>query len=258
VKNWALCAIIMTLFFFACDNSPAQSLQARSIRKRGALRAGLETGVPGLSYLAPGTAFPQGLEPDLARAVAREILGDENAVQFVAITPQLRGPLLDNGEVDIVIAHYTITEERKKQYNFSSPYYTDEVGIMARKDSGINKFMDLDGRTAGVLKATTSRASLETAAEKRGIVPRYIEFASHPEIKAALLAGRIDAFVIDTSILRGYLDEHTMILDEGFDPQPYGIATKLSNDKLAAYLEKIVTDMRTNGTLDALAGAWGL
>jgi putative glutamine transport system substrate-binding protein len=249
---------VTTLCLFACGASPEKSSQVQAIRKRGVLRVGLETNVPGFGYLAPGAAFPEGLEPDIARIAAEAMLGDETAVQYIPVTPQIRGPLLDNGAADFVIAHYTITEERRKQYNFTSSYYTDEVGIMVRKDSGIRSLGGLDGCIIGVTRAATSQTALEAEAAKLGIALTYAEFASHPEAVSALHAGKTDAFVIDKIILRAYLDDRTVLLDEGFNPQSYGIATKLDNDKLAAYLDGIVTDMRNDGRLDALIAKWGL
>jgi putative glutamine transport system substrate-binding protein len=222
------------------------------------LRVGLETNIPGFSYLGPGAAFPEGLEVDIVRIVAETLMGDETAIQYIPVTPQIRGPILDNGAVDFVIAHYTITEERRKQYNFTASYYIDEVGIMVRKNSGIRSLDDLDGCIVGVTRAGTSRTALEAEAAKRGITLTFAEFASHPETVSALHSGRADAFVIDKMILRAYLDNRTMLLDEGFDPQPYGIATKLENDKLAACLDSIITDMRNDGRLEALVAKWGL
>jgi putative glutamine transport system substrate-binding protein len=75
---------------------------------------------------------------------------------------------------------------------------------------------------------------------------------------AALLSGKVDAFAIDRTILLGYRDTETMLLDEGFKPQPYGIAARLDKDVLAAYLDSIVTAMREDGRLDALRAKWGL
>jgi flagellar biosynthesis protein FlhF len=69
---------------------------------------------------------------------------------------------------------------------------------------------------------------------------------------AALFAGSVDAFVNDKSILLGYRGEKTVLLEEGFGPQPYGIATKLENDRLAARIETLLTAMRDDGRLDEL------
>jgi putative glutamine transport system substrate-binding protein len=242
----------------ACDASPEKSPEIKAIRKRGTLRVGVETNVRGLGYSAPGTGALEGLEIDLARAVAKELLNDEEALQFIPVSPQLRGPLLDNGDVDMIISHFTVTEERRKRYNFTVPYYTDEVGILVRKDAGFGKLEDLKGRTAGVLKSATSRTALEAAATDRGIGLKYEEFSSHPEAMAALLAEKVDAFVIDKTILLAYRDDKTMLLDEGFDPQPYGIATRLDRKALAAYLDSMVKAMEEDGRLDALRAKWGL
>ncbi|MFX3943937.1 transporter substrate-binding domain-containing protein, partial [Streptococcus suis] len=68
------------------------------------------------------------------------------------------GPLLDNVHVDIVIATFSITEERKLLYNFTTTYYTDAVGFLVNKDSGIKRFTDLDGKTIGVAQGSISGA----------------------------------------------------------------------------------------------------
>jgi putative glutamine transport system substrate-binding protein len=250
--------LLLVLFFLNCDASPEKSSQIKAIRKRGVLRVGVETNVPGIGYPAPETGILEGFEIDLARIVAKELVKDENAVQFIPVSPQIRGPLLDNGDVDMIIAHFTITDERRNRYNFTSPYYTDQVGILVRKDAEFGSLEDMDGRIVGVLKTATSQAALEKETGRRGLNLKYEEFASHPETMAALLSGRVDAFVIDKTILLGYRDAATMLLDEGFDPQSYGIATRLDKDALAAYLESIVSALREDGRLDALRAKWGL
>jgi putative glutamine transport system substrate-binding protein len=250
--------IALCLISGGCDVSPEKSPHVEAIRKRGVLRVGVKFDVPRFGYLAPGASAPVGLEIDIARLIAGEMLGDTGQVQFIPVTTQLRGPALDNDLVDFVIASYTVMEERKKQYHFTSPYYTDDVRLLVRKDSGLRSLADMDGRTAGIARTSTSREALQAEADRLGITLKYTEFSNHPEIKAALLAGKVDAFVNDYSALLGYKDDGTMLLDGGFSPQPYGIAIKLENDKLAAYLEGIITAIRTDGRLDAFLEKWDL
>jgi putative glutamine transport system substrate-binding protein len=246
------------LFLSGCDASPEKSPQVRAIRKRGVLRVGVETSVPGFGRLVQGSGVFEGFEIDLARALAEELLKDQKAVRFVPVNPQFRGPLLDNGEVDIVICHFTITEERRKQYSFTSPYYTGQVGIMVRSDAEFRKLEDMDGRIIGVLKTSTSQAAIEEEADRRGVSLKFEEFGSNPEAVAALHAGKVDAFAVDKVILLGYRDNRTMILDEGFAPQPYGVAARLDKETLAAYFDSIITAMREDGRLDALRAKWDL
>ena len=115
---------------------PAKADNVQKIVDKGVLKVGVKNDVPNFGYKNPQTGELEGFEIDLARAIAKDILGDESKVEFTPVTAQTRGPLLDTGELDMVIATFTITEERKKSYNFSDPYYTDGVAIMVKKDAG--------------------------------------------------------------------------------------------------------------------------
>ena len=81
--------------------------------------------------------------------------------EIPGVTAKTRGPLLENGEIDLVIATFTITAERKETYNFSTPYYTDAVGLLVNKDSGINSIEDLDGKIIGVAQSSTTKDGLK-------------------------------------------------------------------------------------------------
>jgi putative glutamine transport system substrate-binding protein len=258
MKIWVLSLFALVFLLSGCNDTPARSAQVQAIRKRGILQVGTQVDVPRFSYLNPQTNELEGLEIDLARNIAEAILGDKNAVSFIMVTTQLRDPLLDNGEMDMIIAAYTITEERKKHYNITSPYYIDEVGFLVRKDSGLIGLADMHGKTIGVIKGTTTAQAVTVETSRLGIEVNFLEFPSNPSILAALLGGQIDAYSVDKSILLGYLQEDTLLLPDGFDPQEYGIATKLENDKLAAYLDTLVITMQQDGSLAALLRKWGL
>lgn len=169
-----------------------------------------------------------------------------------------RGPMLDNGEIDLVIATFTITEERKKTYDFSDPYITDGVGLMVKKDSGITGLKDLDGKTIGVAQSSTSKTALEEEAAKIGVSLNFSEFGSYPEIKAALDSGRVQCFAVDASILNGYVDDSTVILDERYAPQEYGVASKKGNDDLAALVNDTIQELKSSGELEQMIEKWGI
>ncbi|GHU06560.1 amino acid ABC transporter substrate-binding protein [Betaproteobacteria bacterium] len=238
----------------ASDNSA----QVQAIKARGVLRVGVKVDVPLYSYLNPNTNEQEGLEADLARELARRIIGDEKAVEFQAVTAPTRGPLLDNGEVDVVIATFTINEERKRSYNFTPPYFKDAIGFLVKKGLGATRISDLAGKNIGVAQSATTKVAIAKKAEELGIEVKFSEFASYPELKAALMSGRIDAFSVDKSILLGYLDDSTLIINETFAPQEYGIASKLDNKDLAAFLDEFIKTSKADGTLDRLISRWGL
>lgn len=253
--------LVLALSIAACGGSDdeAEGLgQLDAIKERGVLNVGVKVDVPGFGYQDPDSGENEGMEIDLAKAMAKDILGDENAVEYFAVTAQTRGPMLDNNEVDMIIATFTITDERKESYNFTEAYYVDEIGFLVKKDSGFKTIKDLDGKNIAVAQSATTKDSLMQKAEELGIEFNYQEYTSYPEMKSALVSNRVDAFSVDKSILLGYVDDSTMIIEEGFNPQEYGIATKLDNKELAGYFNEKVAEMKGDGTLQEFIDKWGL
>lgn len=222
------------------------------------LRVGTKIDVPGFGFQNPETGNIEGMEVDIARELAKRIKGDPNALRVTGVNVTTRGAMLDNGTLDAALATFTITEQRKKSYNFSRPYYVDHIGVLVKKSSGIADLIDLDGKTVGVALSATTRDKLEAAADELGIRMFFSEYSTYPEIKIALVAGRVDAFSVDSSILNGYLDDSTMLLDTHFAPQEYGVATKKANDQMAQQIDEAIADMQADGTLGAHSAALGL
>jgi putative glutamine transport system substrate-binding protein len=198
------------------------------------------------------------MEIDMAYALAERIGLTADDVKFEAVTAKTRGPLLDNGQLDVVIATFTIKPERLEQWNFSQAYYQDEVGLLVKKSAGIAGLADLDGKVVGVAQGATSRDAVQVEADKAGIKVSFLEFATYPEINAALESGRVDAFSVDKSILSGYVTDASVILPDGFSPQDYGAAMKKGNDDLTDFFNEMLTEMESSGDMAALLTKWNL
>lgn len=229
--------------------------QVQAIIERGVLRVGVKQDVPNFGYKNPDSGEFEGLEIDIARKIADELGVD---IEFTPVTAQTRGPLLDNGQVDLVIATFTITEERKLLYNFTTPYYTDAVGFLVNKDSGIKTFTDLNGKTIGVAQGSITRTLISELADKYGIAVNFAELGSYPELSVSLRAHRTDAFSVDQSILSGYIGSKSELMDFSFSASDYGIVTKLSNKDLNNYLNSLVEKWTSDGSLQAFYDANGL
>ena len=105
-----------------------------AIVERGVLRVGVKNDVVGFGMYDMLTGEYTGMEISLAQMIA-DYLGVE--VEFTPVTAATRGQLLDSGDIDCVLATFTITEERKQTWDFTTPYYTDYVTVLVEGSSGI-------------------------------------------------------------------------------------------------------------------------
>ena len=256
-------AILLMLPFFgqisALTNSTSDAQLEAGVQKivdRGVLRVGVKQDLPNFGYRDPESNQYTGMEVEIAKKVAAELGVD---IEFTPVTAQTRGALLDNGQLDMVIATFTITEERKELYNFTTPYYTDAVGFLVRKDSNIQSSWEaLDGLTIGVTQGSIQWGLLEEIAAEKGIELNFRELGSNSEVVVALAAHRVDAFSIDQSILSAFLGKTNELLDLQYQPSEYGIVTKKSNTDLATYLDGLVQDWTEDGKLQAIYDDFGL
>lgn len=265
-KAAAVClAGMMALSLAACGSSSKSGLDA--IKDRGYVNVGVKADVPKFSLQNTATGKYEGFEDDLAYAIAGKILGisaedakAQDKVKFQAVNAKTRGPLIENGEVDYVIATFTITDERKETYNFSPAYYEDAVGVLVNKDSGIKTLDDLDGKKIGVSQGSTTKEVFLQYIKDQGsnAVPEFQEFATYPELAQALAAKQIDAFSVDGAILAGYLNDSNELLDIHFAPQEYGVASNKDNKDLSDLINSTVQEMLDNGEMNKLLEANGL
>ena len=225
------------------------SAAIQKIVKKGTLNVGVKQDVPNFGYYSAKTNTYQGMEIDLAKKIAKEL---KVKVNFIAVTPQTREALMDNGTIDMLIATYTITDERKASYAMSTPYYYDQIGFLVQTKSGYKKLSDLNGKTIGVSQGSSAKAAVEEYASANNLKFDYVQLGSYPELAVSLYAYRIDACAGDKSILSGYESDKTKILDEGFKTQEYGIASSKSNQELIDYTNNLIAKWQKDGTLQKL------
>lgn len=249
-------------------SSTASGSKLASVRSRGRLNAGVKKDVPGYGYFDPASGTYQGMEVDLCYQVAAAIFDVDyetaranDLVSFTDVTPKTRGPLIDNDQLDIVCATYTITDARKQSWDFSTPYRTDYVGLMVKKRAQMTKISELDGKIVGVSQGATTQSLVEQMLQDNAIdaTPEFLAFSGYPLIKSSLDAGNIDCFAMDRSTLSGYMNDTVELLepDVKFGEQSYGIATKKDSD-LSATVDQAVQDCDASGWLADEIDAWGL
>ena len=247
---------ILTIFLITSHKTKAEdtsklldSKAVQKIVKRGTLNVGVKQDVPNFGYYSAKTNTYEGMEVDLAKKIADEL---KVKVNYIPVTTQTREPLMDNGTIDLLIATYTINDERKASYAMSTPYYYDQIGFLVQTKSGYKKLSDLNGKTIGVSQGSSAKAAVEEYASANNLKFDYVQLGSYPELAVSLYAYRIDAFAGDKSILSGYESDKTKILDEGFKTQEYGIASSKSNQELIDYTNDLIAKWQKDGSLQKL------
>lgn len=239
---------------------------------RGVLRVGVKNAVLGFGFQDELTGEYSGMEISLAKKIA-EVLGVD--VEFTAVTAATRTELLDSGDIDCVLATFTITEERKKSWDFTTPYYTDYVTVLVEDASGIKTLADLADKKVGVSSGSTSAKALVKAMIEAGMISgdnfdadsfdpatwtegvSFAQYDDYPTISTALSAGEVDAFCVDKSILAVYHTDGRSYIDDKFSPQEYGIATT-KDSGMSKLCEDLVTGWLADGTIDALIAENGI
>lgn len=227
------------------------------LKEKGQIVVGVKTDVPELSYYDEKTGEWSGLEVELAYNIGCELFGVNRSdlgdkVKLVGVTVADREEKLRNGDIDLMLATYTKTKERAKEFALSNSYYTSYIGLMVRYTpedlnslgtTNIKSLADLDGKIVGVARNSTTRHDMMeyiATANQLKVNPQFTSYSSYEALYKALKKGDIDVIAVDVSILNGYDDASTKILPDRFAGQHYGAAVLPENAKLLDVVNKVI------------------
>ena len=158
---------------------------------------------------------------------------------------------LENGQIDAVIAGMTVTDERKEEADFSTPYYEATQVMIVKEDSDIKKASDMAGKRICVIQGYTG----ETCVNDMGY--SYEAFKKGTEAVMELVNGKCDVVVIDSATAKKYVsdNEGLKIVEDpaAFEGEQYAIALKKGNTELLDKINKVIEEMLADGTISDLA-----
>lgn len=197
-----------------------------------------------LAYETAGVIF---------RCIADETR-EKKLMEFQGVTAKTKGPPPENGETDLATAAFTITDEKRETYNFSTPCYTDAVGLLMNKDFGIQSIEDLNRKAVGVTQPSMPKDGFKAYVVERGlsVKPEFQESDGYPALAQALAIKQIDCFSVDRVTLAGYVSDINLILEDRFTEQEYGVASVKDNARLATLVEEKVSTMLKDDSMKTL------
>ncbi|MGE7992847.1 cystine ABC transporter substrate-binding protein [Pseudomonas sp. NPDC089554] len=225
--------------------------QLKTIQEKGVINVGLEGTYPPFSFVDESGKLT-GFEVELSEALAQK-LGVKAKVQ----TTKWDGILaaLESKRLDVVVNQVTISEERKKKYNFSEPYTVSGIQALVLKkkleDLKIKGADDLAGKKVGVGLGTNYEQWVKANVPKADVRT----YEDDPSKFQDLRVGRIDAILIDRLAALEYAKKatDTAVTGEAFSRQEAGIALRKDEPELLAAVNKALDELRTDGTLAKLS-----
>ena len=235
------------------------------------LKVGVRADVTGFGYYNEDTQKYYGLEIDIANEMAKRL--GYNDVEFQTVTPDTRKQMLLDGDVDCILACYSISESREENLDFSPAYYSDYSAIMVENSSMITKLSELKNLTVGTMLGTNAAPQLVAKLTKDGLTNgepvtankdnsnvyfdtfHLMQYKTYQELSDALEGGKIDAACMDASIATAYLKDNRSLLDYHVADQEYGVATQ-KDSELSSPVSSTIQGMLDDNTISSLIDKW--
>lgn len=230
------------------DDAIAASAWATKIKDAGKLRVGTTDTSTFFSLLNVEDGVRRGFDAGLYQMLARYIFGEQTQYEPTKVTSDTRESVLQNDQVDVVFATYSITAERQQKIDFAGPYYTSQQSILVLKDtSDIAGLEDLAGKNVAVQSGSTGPTIMEELAPDALLQ----EFTTDEEARLALEQGRVDAYVIDNTLHMGSVAKNPnkyKIVGEVFgDVDPYGIGLAKDADGAVDFVNGFLQAVEDEG-----------
>jgi len=223
---FVLALTIAAVSFAGCaQQSGTQQSSIDKIKANGKIRIGVFSDKPPFGFVDKD-GKNQGYDVYLAKRFAQDLLGDESKVEFVLVEAASRVEYLESDKVDIILANFTVTDERKQKVDFANPYMKVALGVVAPDGSPITDVSQLKGKKLIVNKGTTA----ETYFTKNYPDIELLKYDQNTEAFQALKDGRGAALAHDNTLLFAWARENT-----GFT---VGVKTLGSQDTIAPAVRK--------------------
>ncbi|WGW12966.1 glutamate ABC transporter substrate-binding protein [Saxibacter everestensis] len=214
----------------------------------GKIRIGVKYDQPGLGNKKAGSDAPEGFDVEIAKMIAASLGFSADQIEWSEAQSANRELFLKNGQVDLIVATYTINDERKQQVDFAGPYYIAGQDLLVKADSDIAGPEDLAGKKV---------CSVDGSTPAKRIADEYPDaeleqLGGYSECVTKLESGETDAVTTDDAILRGYAKQYGdqfKVVGKPFSEEPYGVGLPKGDDAL----RNAVNDALEAGAKD---GTW--
>lgn len=219
----------------------------KAAKDRGELVIGVKFDQPGLGLKPAGSDTPQGFDIEIAMLVAAGLGFEPGQIQWKETVSANREPFLQQGQVDLVVATYTINDARKQVVDFAGPYYVAGQDLLvAADDDSISGPEDLAGKKVCSVDGSTPAQRIKSDYPDAEL----ITYDTYSKCVEQLSNGQVDAVSTDDAILRGYARQQPgafKVVGKPFSTEPYGVGLKKGDTALRAKINDLLAAAVADG-----------
>ena len=219
----------------------------KEIAEDGKIVVGVKYDQPGLGFKGAADDVPTGFDIEIAKRLIADLGIDpesDNVVWKETISDN-REPFLESGEVDLVLASYSITPERRQVVGQTGPYFVTGQQLMVRSDSDIDSVDDVKGKEVCSVTGSTSLDNIEA----KGAKPRG--FDTYSECRDQVLDGTVDAMTTDGAILLGYValnPDELKVVGEPFSEERIGVGYSKDDPEMCEWINGVLEESFEDGS----------
>ncbi|MGG7176162.1 cysteine ABC transporter substrate-binding protein [Clostridium paraputrificum] len=217
------------------------------IKERGTIKIGVFSDKPPFGSIDEN-GKNQGYDIEIAKRMAKDLLGDESKIEFVLVEAASRVEFLQANKVDLILANFTVTEERKEKVDFATAYMKVALGVVSPDGSVITDVNQLKGKKLIVNKGTTADAYFT----KNYPDIELLKFDQNTEAFEALKDGRGAALAHDNTLLFAWAREskgYTVGIKNLGDQDVIAPAVKKGDTELLNWVNDEISKLAKEGAI---------
>jgi glutamate transport system substrate-binding protein len=220
----------------------------KELAEAGKVTVGVKYDQPGLGFKGATDELPSGFDVEIAKLLVADLgidPSDTEAVNYKETISDNREPFLQAGEVDLVLASYSITDERRQVVGQTGPYMVTGQQLLVKKDSDIKSVADIKGQEVCSVTGSTSLDNVEA----EGAKPRG--FDTYSECRDQVLDGTVDAMTTDGSILLGYAalnPDELEVVGEPFSEERIGVGYPKESPEMCEWINGVLQEAYDDGS----------
>ncbi len=231
---------------------------AKELSDSGSVKIGVKFDQPGIGNKVPGSDEPEGFDIEIGKILAANLGIDADGIEWIETVSDNREPFLQDGTVDLVVASYSITDERRAVVGQAGPYYVTGQQLLVRAEDE-DTITGPDSLKNVKVCSVEGSTSLERVQDEYGAKP--VPFATYSECVDQLENGTVDAVTTDGAILLGYAAENPdelKVVGEPFSEERYGVGYAKDADGMCDFINSTLQESFDDGTwADAFAATLG-